>query len=187
MIPEFDAERRTLTVDNQVFDVSQRKRVRGYEYFKLADGRNIISNGQIFLFTPTSSYGVRQLHYYECRPPLPREINADSQIESLEDGLEIYRGITGACDGGVEAFLNNLVLPPFPAPISLLILLTKGLFGSDIVQEHVHPTGKRLFFGSQNKDGLIIPSAYQRRIPYEDLIKAEIQAATGRLKEIENV
>lgn len=184
MLPEYNEELKTLTVDNQIFNVSSRKRVRGREYFKLADGRNIISNGGIFLFTPISSYGVRQLGLYESRPPVPDRflpLTPDTLIYTVEDGVEIYDAVTGACEGGVKAFLAMFTCPPLPATLSKLVEITAGKYGSDILQEAICPTGKRLFFGSQNANGSIIWTPRPKRLSEQELITAEIESIVGGL------
>jgi hypothetical protein len=159
MLPEYNPKTRTLTLDNQTYSIKSRKRTHGYEVFTLPDERRIISNGDIFFWVPNSQYGVRRMRLYLNRPPIPAHllpITPSTLINSFEDGMAIYYGITGACTKGLDIWLTRIPPQAFPAPIAALVLLTRNEFGGDLLREYLQPSGRRLFEGKQNLEGSLI-------------------------------
>lgn len=174
MIPEYNPESRTLTVDNQTFKITKRRLLKSkYDYFSLEDGRRIITDGNIFFFCEGAALGRLHMDNYLNRPPLPHAITIDSILTDIDEGIAIYKAITGACDGGVAAFVALAPIPPFPNPITTLLTVTQGYYGSDLLREYFFPTGRRLF------DGLLLKRVPSSIKTEKELLELELQTAAN--------
>lgn len=159
MLSNYNADTQELTISDETFLIKSRKRIKGYEYFKLENGHNIVSNGEVYFYTPNSILGKIRMPLYENRPPRPEkftDLTKDTLIDSLEEGIDLFKSITGACEGGIKTWLNETKLPPFPIKFKWLIFATKGLFGHDLLKESINPTGKILFMGAERESDLIV-------------------------------
>jgi Leucine-rich repeat (LRR) protein len=117
-------------IDGIVREIISRKTVDGLEVIRTPFDY-IIGDGSAWAHGETVKEAISDFGFKKLRKD-PEELKGYDQDElrSIEDGVNIYRAVTGACRLGVKNWMQGKKLPK-KVSIRQIVELTKGAYGSE--------------------------------------------------------
>jgi hypothetical protein len=123
-----------LYADGILTHVKRVKRIGAYTYYVgKIPGKDCVTDGELYAHCDSFRNGVKDLMFKRAKErgsEQYKELTSESVV-STEDAITMYRVITGACQAGTQAFLDELGELKQSYKVSEIIDLVKGRYGSE--------------------------------------------------------
>lgn len=133
-------ERGIVYADGIMKQLISKRRYKGLDVFKVKEysGKKysyVVKRGNTFAHAETVKKAIEDLRYKISDRDLTKfnKLTLKSKLK-IDDAIQCYRMITGACELGTREFVEKHKLPK-TITIDKIIKLTKGQFGNDAFKE----------------------------------------------------